>query len=504
MLHLREPTKEELLEAISIQAARMSFVAFLRYVKIEEVILRPGMEPEAAGAIPMELWPHLLERARAWNRGDDEVILKARQLGLSWLAAAFACWKGLQPASRVLLLSKGEDEAFELLRKVQFVYENLPEELKKPLEIDNMGELSWEGGGAVRALPSTKDAGRGWTARLVIADEAAFHQWAAANFKAYRATVADGGQLIILSTANGVGGFFYDRYWAAVRYEELRDQIARGVAGEGFDSPEVLAALEAAPRPVFIPWNARPDRDEYWLAREKLQYPGLPDEFRQEYPATAAEAFVQLTGLVFPQFSPERHIAPEPCSWAECLYRYYSYDLGGGDPTAIGVYGVYRTREGTEKVHQFGGYYKRIGAPTLDELAAFLLPWHRAAPFTNGEPDPIDATIAESLRSKGLPLEQSHHYGLNETLGVHAMYLENDWLTIGEHLKDDIAEFAGFRWAERVDPNSKDRYKTSTPHDHHGDAIANRRLALTLIFYDQLARAAQPGMDALPSMGVKV
>lgn len=497
------PSAEALRYAASIEAARLSFVGFLRFVMIEEVIIRPGMDPEAAGAIPMELWPHLLERARAWNRGEDEVILKARQLGLSWLAAAFACWKGLQPASRVLMLSKGELEAFELLRKVEFIHEHLPVELQKPLEVDNKGELSFEDGGAIRALPSTKDAGRGWTARLVIADEAAFHQWAQENFKAYRATVADGGQLIILSTANGVGGFFYDRYWAAVRYADLRDQIARGVAGEGFDSHEVIEALNSAPRPVFIPWFARPDRDSFWLAREKLQYPGLPDEFRQEYPETAADAFVQLTGLVFPQFAPERHVASEPCAWKECLYRYYSYDLGGGDPTAIGVYGIYRTKEGTEKVHQFGSFYKRMGAPTVDEMVGFLLPWHRNAPFTNGEPDPIDATVAETLRSHGLPLEQSHHYGLNESLGVHALYLDNDWLTIGEHCKDDIAEFHGFRWATRVDPNSKDRYKIGTPHDHHGDGIAARRLALTLIYYDMQAHAAVTGKDAMPAMRVR-
>jgi hypothetical protein len=483
--------RDTLIRSMRLEAARWDFPTFLNFVFIEQVIIRPGQDPEAVGPMRMELWPHLLERAQAWQLGGDEVILKARQLGLSWLAAAFACFKGLQPSSRVLLLSKTEDDAFELLSKVEFVFEHLPEELRKPLETDNKSTLEFEGGGIVRALPSTQNAGRGFTARLVIADEAAFHQWAAQNFKAYRATVADGGQLLILSTANGVGGFFYDRFMFARRMETLRDQLERGTAGEGFDSPEVRAAVHAAPTPVFIPWNARPDRDIFWLEKERLQYSGLPEEFRQEYPANEGEAFVQLTGLVYPQFSLERHVVDhDPCDWGECLYRYASYDLGGGDPTAIVVLGVYRTPEGLERVHQFGQFYRRTGAPTDEELAAFLLAWHRVAPFTSIEPDPVNATTAATLRSHGLPVAESGRFARQERLGVQAYFLDRGFLTIGAHCKESIAEFYGYRWATRVDPNSKDRYKTSTAHDNHADAMDARGLALLIVYFDMMTRAA--------------
>lgn len=488
-----------------LAAARWDFPTFLHYVMLEEVILGPTGEPTPGGAIKMELWPHLLERAQAWGMGYDEVILKARQLGLSWLAAAFAVWTALRPGGRVLLLSKTEDDAFELLSKCEFIFEHLPAEMQMPLEVDNKGTLVFEGGGTIKALPSTQNAGRGFTARLVIADEAAFHQWAQANFKAYRATVADGGQLIILSTANGVGGFFYDRYQLAVRYQELAEQLERGTApafaqGEGFQR-----ALAHAPRPVFIPWFARPDRDADWLEKERMQYGGLPEEFQQEYPATAEEAFVQLTGLVYPQFSANRHVLDfEPCPWEECLYRYGSYDQGGGDPSVMGTFGVYRDEEGIERVHQYGEFYKRTGALTVDEAAGFFLAWHHAAPFLTIEPDPADATLQASLAGMGLPVDLSSRYSRQEGLGLHAWWLDTNRFTTGSHCRDGIAEYPKYRWATRTDPNSKDRYKTSTPHDHHGDGIDTKRLALTRIYYDMMARTGNRAGGKIPKRTVKL
>lgn len=458
---------------------------------LEEVLVDPAGEPTPGAAIKMRLWPHLVERATAWGAGADEVILKARQLGLSWLAAAYAVWTALHPGGRVLLLSKTEDDAFELLRKCEFIYEHLPPQRQLATTTDNKGTLEFENGGTIKALPSTQNAGRGFTARVVIVDEAAFHQWAQQNFKAYRATVADGGQLIILSTANGVGGFFYDRWQLACRYQELAGQLARGTAPAYAQSEGFARALQSAAKPVFIPWHARPDRDEAWLEKEKLQYSGLPEEFTQEYPATADEAFIQLTGLVYPQFSEQRHVLDfEPCAWEDCLYRYGSYDQGGGDPSVMGTFGVYRGEDGILRVHQYGEWYKRTGAITVDEAASFFRAWHLAAPFTAIEPDPADATLQASLAGMGLPVDLSSRYTRQEGLGIHAWWLDMNRFTCGSHMRDGINEYRQYRWATRTDPNSKDRYKTSTPHDHHGDGIDTKRLALTRIYYDIMARSA--------------
>ncbi len=464
-----ELTPEEFRAAVTAaryDLARQDFVEFLAYVMIEEVIVRAG-EAYHGGAIPFERWPHLVERARAWGSGQSEVILKARQLGLSWLAAAYALFVAQRKGARVLLLSKGEMEAFELLAKARFIWDHLPEGMRLPLEVDNDGELTFKAGGTIRALPSTKNAGRGFTATLVIGDESAFHVWAAENYKAYRPAVGDGGQLLLLSTANGVGGFFYDQWQVALR---------RG--GE----PE-----PGAVRAVFIPWNARPDRDAAWLARERAAFEGMPDEFRQEYPGTAAEAFVQLTGLVYPMFDAAIHVldAP-PVPWEGCLYRYIGYDLGGGDPTAIVAAGVYRDSYAMPRVHVYSSFYKRLGAPTVLEMFEWMANWDRPdAPVTWVEADPKDAVVEQSLAALGLRTRTAD-WSRGKGLGVVAQYLEQGWLTIDQSCYEGIAEFASYRWATRVDVNSKDRYATGTPFDHHGDFLDSVRYALMGIYRDLL------------------
>ena len=73
------------------------------------------------------------------------------------------------------------------------------------------------------------------------------------------------------------------------------------------------------------------------------------------------------------------------------------------------------------------------------------------------------------------------------------MFLELGLLTINvDACQYSVREFAGYRWRETVDPNSKDRYRIATPVDHHGDAMAAREGALVAVYYDEMARGNAP------------
>jgi hypothetical protein len=143
---------------------------------------------------------------------------------------------------------------------------------------------------AVVALPSTRRAGRGRTARLVIADEHSQHDWAEANFSALQPTMEAGGQFIILSTADGTGNLFAELC-----------QKARQPGSEWHF--------------VFLPYWLRPGRDEAWYERQQASLP-RPWMIHQEYPRDPEEAFVQ-TGR--PRFDKEyldrhRELCGEPLS----------------------------------------------------------------------------------------------------------------------------------------------------------------------------------------------
>lgn len=460
------PNPGRLRELLEYELARRSFVDFLTYVTIE------SDDPVHPEPIRFEPYDYQVERAIAWERGDSEVVLKARQLGFSWLLAAFKLWVAQYRRWNVGYYSRGKDEAkHQLERRVEYIWRHLPIELQVPYtKRDTLIEFT--GGGSILAFPGTEDAGVGYTFQLIVPDEAAFHQFGAINYAAYLPTLSAGGQLVLCSTADpklGPHGFFYDLW-------------------------ETTVSGETGYTPVFVPWHARPGRTEEWFAREKAKYKAAPEAFDAYYPATPEEAFVGRSGMVYPQFSRDKHVGWKqavPVPWEACIYRWAGYDLGGGDPTAIVVLGAYKNRDGVLRVHQYGEWYRprNQGTPSAQDMYVYLSGWHQRGKFVHIEADPKEPSMCASLRQMNLPARVAD-WKRQDGLALQGEYLGMEWLTIDESCVNSIAEFGGYRWLERTDPNSKDRYATSTPVDNHADAMDARRYAL--MGMDKLIRAGAP------------
>lgn len=233
---------------------------------------------DGGGTMPFTLWPAQVGVLWKFMQHRRVLILKARQLGISWLCCAYALWHCLfSPGKVVMLFSKGKSEANELLRRIRVLYERLPDwmlEALPTLEISNTTELGWSNGSRVKSNPATQSAGRSFTASLVILDEAAFLQWAQTLYTSMKPVIDGGGQLIILSTANGVGNLFHQLWTKAAA--KLNDFCA-----------------------VFLPWWSRPERTAAWFAKVQAEETD-PAKIPQEYPATANEAFVSSGRVRFP------------------------------------------------------------------------------------------------------------------------------------------------------------------------------------------------------------
>ena len=156
------------------------------------------------GTLTFVLWLHLIELIDSFAKHKLHIVLKARQIGLSWLIAAYALWVALtQPNARILLISKGERESFQLLAKCKFIYKHLPDWLQFPLSYDSASMLGFKQlESTIVALPSTEAAGRGEASTLVIYDEWDYHEFAEKNFAAIKPTIVAGGQLIGVSTVD--------------------------------------------------------------------------------------------------------------------------------------------------------------------------------------------------------------------------------------------------------------------------------------------------------------
>lgn len=446
--------KQALLGALQREKAKRDFVYFLTFCKVR------SDDPLHPTVTDWEPWDYLVEQAKAWAQGESEIVLKDRQLGYSWLFAAYAVWRAKWGAN-VALISKGQLEARELLSKCAFIETHLPAFLQDGkrcvIRVDDIKYSSTDG--MVMAFPSTPDAGVSFTFQVVGMDEAHFHPYAAQNFGSIQPTLSAGGQFVALSTSDpsmGGYGWFADMYWSSKRGET------------GYTAR-------------FVPWSARPGRDLAWLEKQRRAYTGLPEHFDAYYADTDAQAFAGKSGLVFPMFSEERHVKPALIPIDQCRRVVAGVDLGGGDPTAIVILGL----DSAHRVHVYDSFYGR-GPQSVDVLAEFLVRY----PVDAVECPPEQATVIETLHKLyGLPAHPANNKRA-DGLNLFSTVLTNDQLTYEPTNKDLIAEFPGYRWSERVDPNDKTRYVTKTPVDHHADGIDATRYALMEI----LAYMHDPGV----------
>lgn len=456
---------EVILAAQPDQPHPKSFEEYLRWCVIES--------DDGYGWVLFDPFDYQLERAKEWDKGTSEIILKRRQAGLSWLAVHFASYCGIFKKGHSAIISSGKREADEFIRKMTGAWSKLPANWQMPYK--GSDPVKFDNGNIVHALPSTEDAGISFTFARLFVDEGAAHPYGKANYAQYQPAVAKG-QFLLFSAANpklGPSGFFYDMWQDATGGKPW--QVI------GPNGTEPWQPGDSAYRPVFIGRWSRPDQDAKWLAHEKSKHKGSPELIDVIYPVWPEQAFVGKSGLVFPEFSTQLHVSPNhPMAWEDYSYRFASIDPGGGDPTAIVPLGSWRdARTGTVRYHQPGEFYSK-NAVTADNLIQYLAQWHLRAPFTRIWIDTAGGEVLlNTLRAyfgKGIvwPAIKDRDMGLVKYREV----LAESRITIHESCTEGINEFAGYRWITRPDSNSHEKFTTGTPFDHHADAHDARRYTL--------------------------
>lgn len=240
------------------------------------------------------------EEQRAKTGKVRALVLKGRQQGIStYIGGRFYHRVTHTKGVRCFILTHEQDATDNLFGMVDRYHEHCPAPVKPSTGASNAKELYFdrlESGYAV-GTAGTKAVGRSQTIQLFHGSEVAFWPNAATHFAGVVQAIPDlpGTEIVLESTANGIGGEFHERW-----------QQAEAGIGD----------YEA----IFIPWfwsdeYARPVPDGFVLDEEEQDYAaahGLtldqmvwrrnkiaelkdPLLFMQEYPATAAEAF-QMSG----------------------------------------------------------------------------------------------------------------------------------------------------------------------------------------------------------------
>ena len=148
------------------------------------------------------------------SKHDRTIILKSRQLGITTLSAAYALWLMIfKKDQSILALAPTQEKARNIVDKVRFSYDELPSWLKVASLENNKLSLILVNGSKIKAASGASESARGYTANVLILDEAAFIDNAEELWGSAQQTLATGGKAIILSTPNGIGGFFH-QMWA--------------------------------------------------------------------------------------------------------------------------------------------------------------------------------------------------------------------------------------------------------------------------------------------------
>jgi hypothetical protein len=198
------------------------------------------------------------------------VVLKARQLGISWLCLAYALWLLIyQAPATVLLFSLREAEAVDLLERLRGMYARLPRWMQAR-RVTRQGETVWVLSNGSRALAFSTKGGRSYTGMLALVDEADFVPDLGHFLNGVKPTIDAGGKLFLVSTS--------DKRRPASTFKRLFRAAVQGTGDY---------------RAIFLPWQSRPGRDQAWHTRtqaEMFAQRGSHDDFYAEYPAMAEEA----------------------------------------------------------------------------------------------------------------------------------------------------------------------------------------------------------------------
>ena len=230
------------------------------------------------------------------ERGNVRIlILKSRQTGISTYCQARGFWKTVSAQNQnAVVVSHLNESTKAIFGMVRNFYDNLPNPLVTPeLKEHTNNSMAFTHGSRWRiATARTGEVGRGWTTNYLHGSEVAFYPNSDIIPGLLQTVPEAESEILLESTANGAGGWFYDA-------------CMRSLRGEG--EWEIC----------FIPWYMMPDYkrkvDPYFeLEREeedikrmfdlsdeqimfrrlKIQELGGEDLFRQEYPSTPQEALV--------------------------------------------------------------------------------------------------------------------------------------------------------------------------------------------------------------------
>jgi hypothetical protein len=228
-------TKQEILKEI-VKAGKDPVYFTVNYGRISH--------PQK-GTIPFKAYDYQQALLKDYTDYRFNIILKARQLGISTVTAAYVSWLMLfHKEKNILVVATKLQTATNLVKKVKAIIKNLPQWMQiATITVDNRTSFELSNGSQIKGSSTSGDAGRSEALSLLVIDEAAHVEKLDDLWTALYPTLSTGGRCIALSTPNGVGNWFHQNC----------------VEAESGINDFYMTTLM---------WDVHPDRNKQWFEKE--------------------------------------------------------------------------------------------------------------------------------------------------------------------------------------------------------------------------------------------
>lgn len=198
------------------------------------------------GKVKFDLYPFQKAVLYQFVKERFNIVLKFRQAGITELISMYCLWLTMyHPNKKVNIISIKDTTAKKVLKKIKYMYKNLPWYLQVPIVNGRAGEygsasmIEFNNGSFIESIPTSSEAGRSESLSLLVIDEAAIVRWASQIWAAAFPTLSTGGSAIVNSTPYGVGNFYHTSWVDALS------------GGNAFN-------------PIRLYWMMHPERDMEW------------------------------------------------------------------------------------------------------------------------------------------------------------------------------------------------------------------------------------------------
>lgn len=198
------------------------------------------------GKVPFLLYPYQKSVLYQFLKHRFNIILKFRQAGITELISMYCLWLAMYHSNvKINIISIKDTTAKKVLKKIKYMYKNLPWYLQTPIINGRSGEygsssmIEFSNGSFIESIPTSEEAGRSESLTLLVIDEAAIVRWASTIWASAAPTISTGGSAIINSTPFGLANWYHSTWVDAVSGSSTFN-------------------------PIRLYWQMHPERDQSW------------------------------------------------------------------------------------------------------------------------------------------------------------------------------------------------------------------------------------------------